>query len=80
MNEAARCLEEGVAARAEDVDLAMVMGTGFAPFRSGPLRWAGTVGFSKIVEELERLAGRHGARFAPSAALREMAGNGKPRP
>ncbi|UCF81412.1 MAG: enoyl-CoA hydratase/isomerase family protein, partial [Acidobacteriota bacterium] len=79
VNEAARCLEEGVAARPEDVDLAMVMGTGFAPFRSGPLRWAGTVGFSKIVGELERLAERHGARFAPSAALREMAANGKPR-
>jgi 3-hydroxyacyl-CoA dehydrogenase/enoyl-CoA hydratase/3-hydroxybutyryl-CoA epimerase len=80
VNEAARCLAEGVAARAEDVDLAMAMGAGFAPFRSGPLRWAGTVGFSTIVGELERLAERHGPRFEPSAALREMAGSGEPRP
>jgi 3-hydroxyacyl-CoA dehydrogenase/enoyl-CoA hydratase/3-hydroxybutyryl-CoA epimerase len=40
VEEARLCLKEGVAARAEDIDLAMVMGTGFAPFRGGPMRWA----------------------------------------
>jgi len=40
VDEARRCLDEGVAASADDVDLAMVMGTGFAPFRGGPLAHA----------------------------------------
>ena len=41
INEAARCLEEKIVESADDVDFAMVMGTGFAPFRGGPLRLCG---------------------------------------
>ena len=44
VNEAARCLEEQIVADPADVDFAMIMGTGFAPFRGGPLRYADTVG------------------------------------
>ena len=49
VNEAARCLEEKIVESAGDVDSAMVMGTGFAPFRGGPLRYADSVGIEAIV-------------------------------
>jgi 3-hydroxyacyl-CoA dehydrogenase / enoyl-CoA hydratase / 3-hydroxybutyryl-CoA epimerase len=72
INEAARCLDEKVVASADDVDLGMVFGTGFAPFRGGPLRYADSVGIPKIVETLDRLAPAH-PRLAPCDALRRMA-------
>lgn len=72
INEAARCLEEGIARRAEDVDLAMVFGTGFAPFRGGPLRYADSIGLQKIVDSLEAFS-QHHPHLAPSQALKDMA-------
>jgi len=75
INEAARCLQEGIAEKPEDVDLAMVFGTGFAPFRGGPLRYADTIGLDNIVQRLEVLALEH-PRFAPSDALRDFAARG----
>ena len=77
VNEAARCLEEGIVGTPGDVDFAMVMGTGFAPFRGGPLRWSDSEGTAKIVEELSRLADSAGPHYAPCARLREMAKTGK---
>ena len=47
VNEAARCLEEEIVESAGDVDFAMVMGTGFAPFRGGPLRYADSLGVAQ---------------------------------
>ena len=47
INEAARCLEEQIVAEPADVDFAMILGTGFAPFRGGPLRYADSVGAGK---------------------------------
>jgi 3-hydroxyacyl-CoA dehydrogenase/enoyl-CoA hydratase/3-hydroxybutyryl-CoA epimerase len=76
INEAALCLAEGVVEKPEDVDLAMVFGTGFAPFRGGPLRYADTIGVGKIVETLSRLAEIH-PRLVPSEALRRMAEEGR---
>jgi 3-hydroxyacyl-CoA dehydrogenase/enoyl-CoA hydratase/3-hydroxybutyryl-CoA epimerase len=73
VNEAARCLEEGIAARPLDVDLGMVMGTGFPPFRGGLLRYADGRGVEAIAERLEALAASVGARLAPSEALRKRA-------
>ena len=52
VNEAARCLEEKVVATAEDADFGMMMETGFAPFRGGPLRYADYVGIKKVVTEM----------------------------
>ena len=46
VNESARCLEEQIVTAPEDVDFAMIMGTGFAPFRGGPLRYADSLGRS----------------------------------
>ncbi len=71
INEAARCLDEGIVSKPEDIDLAMVFGTGFAPFRGGPMRYAESFGFAKIVEILEKLSiGR--PRLAPSDALKRF--------
>jgi 3-hydroxyacyl-CoA dehydrogenase len=73
VNEAARCLEEQIAADAETIDLAMVLGTGWAPHRGGPLRYADDVGLSTIVQTLERWKVEHGPRFEPCAELRRRA-------
>jgi 3-hydroxyacyl-CoA dehydrogenase/enoyl-CoA hydratase/3-hydroxybutyryl-CoA epimerase len=73
VNEAARCLEEGIVESADDVDFGMVMGTGFAPFRGGPLRYADSVGVKKVAEELTQLAASVGAHFAPCALLTQKA-------
>ena len=73
INEAARCLEEGIVSKPEDIDLAMVFGTGFAPFRGGPMRYAETIGFGKIVEALEKMSNGR-PRLAPSEALKRRAG------
>jgi 3-hydroxyacyl-CoA dehydrogenase/enoyl-CoA hydratase/3-hydroxybutyryl-CoA epimerase len=70
VNEAARCLEEGVVRRPLDVDLGMVMGTGFPPFRGGLLRYADQRGVAAIAERLQALAELGEPRFTPSDALR----------
>jgi len=72
VNEAARCLEEKVVASPEDADYGMILGTGFAPFRGGPLRFADHFGIAEMV----RAGDRHGGKFAPCALLRQHAGNG----
>ena len=75
INEAARCVEEKVASIA-DIDLAMVLGTGFAPFHGGPLRYADTLGIPNVVAEMEKLATTE-PRFTPCKLLKQMAeGNG----
>ncbi|HVR43266.1 MAG TPA: 3-hydroxyacyl-CoA dehydrogenase NAD-binding domain-containing protein [Thermoanaerobaculia bacterium] len=76
VNEASRVADEKVAASAADVDLAMIMGTGFPPFRGGLLRWADRVGIGWVVGRLQSLAGVHGDRFRPSLALERMAREG----
>lgn len=74
VNEAARCLEEGIVGEAADVDFGMVMGTGFAPFLGGPLRFADFVGVPQVVEEMHQLAQKGEMQFAPSSLLESMAG------
>jgi len=73
INEAARCLAEEVVAAPEDVDFAMILGTGWAPFRGGPLRHADTLGTVEIVRRLERLAREVAPHFEPCERLRVMA-------
>ena len=76
VDEAARCLDEAVVADAGQLDLAMIFGTGFAPFRGGLCRWADHQGLSQIVTELDRMATAVAERYAPSAALRAAADRG----
>ena len=73
INEAARVLEEGVVDAPDDVDFGMIFGTGWAPFRGGPLRYADTLGAAEIVQRLERLASSVAPYFAPCERLKEMA-------
>ncbi len=77
INEAARCLEEGIVASAGEVDLAMVLGTGFAPFRGGPLRYADSSVVSRVADALARLAESAGPHYAPCDLLRDMAKTGR---
>jgi len=75
VNEAARCVEEKVVESAADADYGMILGTGFAPFRGGPLRYAEHYGLNKVVEELERLA-QSEEKFLPCEILRKHARDG----
>jgi len=77
VNEAARVLEEGVVGAPEDVDFGMIFGTGWAPFRGGPLRYADTLGAAEIVKRLENLATGVAPYFAPCARLIEMGRSGR---
>jgi 3-hydroxyacyl-CoA dehydrogenase/enoyl-CoA hydratase/3-hydroxybutyryl-CoA epimerase len=73
VNEAALVLAEGLAADADTIDLAMILGTGWAPHRGGPLRYADDRGLGAVAEALAALAERHGPRFAPCAELERRA-------
>ncbi|MGK2858995.1 MAG: 3-hydroxyacyl-CoA dehydrogenase NAD-binding domain-containing protein [Thermoanaerobaculia bacterium] len=77
VNEAAMILDEEIAACAADVDLAMIMGTGFPPFRGGLLRHADELGVGRVVETLRELEAKHGSRFAPSDALLRVEAGGR---
>jgi 3-hydroxyacyl-CoA dehydrogenase/enoyl-CoA hydratase/3-hydroxybutyryl-CoA epimerase len=83
LNEAARCFEERVVGSAQELDLATVFGTGFAPFRGGLLRYCDARGASDVVNMLEAIHGEPdvherglaAARFAPAQVLRDLAAN-----
>jgi len=75
VDEAARCLEEGVVESPEDADYGMILGTGFAPHRGGPLRFADYFGAKKVVDEMERLA-QQNEKFSPSEILKKHAREG----
>jgi 3-hydroxyacyl-CoA dehydrogenase/enoyl-CoA hydratase/3-hydroxybutyryl-CoA epimerase len=75
VNEAARCVEEKVVDSPEDADYGMILGTGFAPFRGGPLRYAEHFELNKVVDELERLA-QSEEKFSPCEILRKHARDG----
>ncbi len=80
VNEAARCLEEDVVAGPAELDLAMVLGTGFAPFRGGPLRYADDYGIPRLAGRLRMIAlagdvaSRPGgsARFLPAPLVEQL--------
>ncbi|WP_274424236.1 3-hydroxyacyl-CoA dehydrogenase NAD-binding domain-containing protein [Chelativorans sp. YIM 93263] len=65
LNTLVRCLREGVVADEETADGAMIFGTGFAPFRGGPLHYARERGAEDIVAKLRQLEDKHGERFSP---------------
>lgn len=77
INEAAMCVAEGIVDAASDVDFAMVMGTGFAPFRGGPLRYADSLGAQRVVDDLSRLSDQSGPQYRACPLLMEMARTGK---
>jgi 3-hydroxyacyl-CoA dehydrogenase/enoyl-CoA hydratase/3-hydroxybutyryl-CoA epimerase len=73
VNEAARCLEDGVLRSPRDGDVGAVFGIGFPPFRGGPFRYVDTLGVGLVVDELKALDDRFPGRFEPSAVLSELA-------
>jgi len=77
INEGARVVEEGLVRDVSDVDVGMIFGTGFAPFRGGLLRYADSLGAESIVSELDVLTRNIGPRFQPAKLLQEMAVGGK---
>jgi 3-hydroxyacyl-CoA dehydrogenase/enoyl-CoA hydratase/3-hydroxybutyryl-CoA epimerase len=73
VNEAARCLEEGILRSPRDGDIGAVFGIGFPPFRGGPFRYIDAVGIEEILNRLQSLDGRFPGRFTPADILVEMA-------
>jgi len=76
VNEAARCLGEGILRSARDGDVGAVFGLGFPPFRGGPFRWADATGTRSVLARLEKLQQAHGPRFAPAPLFAELGKTG----
>lgn len=77
INEAAYMIQEGICDRPQDMDLAMVYGTGFPPYRGGILRYADGWGIRNVYEHLLKLEKDYGVRFKPAPLLKEMAESGR---
>ncbi len=77
VNEGARVLDEGVAIRASDIDIACIKGYNWPVYRGGPMFWADTVGLDKIVSKLNALEKEFGDAFTPSPFLVKLAAEGK---
>jgi 3-hydroxyacyl-CoA dehydrogenase / enoyl-CoA hydratase / 3-hydroxybutyryl-CoA epimerase len=75
--EAARTVEDGVVTDPREADVGSIIGFGFAPFTGGALSYIDFMGVKNFVALCDRLAAKHGARFAPPALLREMAEKGE---
>jgi 3-hydroxyacyl-CoA dehydrogenase/enoyl-CoA hydratase/carnithine racemase len=76
INEAAYMIQEGICDRPQDMDLAMIYGTGFPPYRGGVLRYADAWGISNVYEYLVKQETEFGIRFKPASLLKEMAESG----
>jgi 3-hydroxyacyl-CoA dehydrogenase/enoyl-CoA hydratase/carnithine racemase len=77
INEAAYMIQEGICDRPQDMDLAMIYGTGFPPYRGGILRYADQWGLQNVYSKLLALETQYGVRFKPADLIKEMAGSGK---
>jgi 3-hydroxyacyl-CoA dehydrogenase len=77
INEAAYMIEEGICDRPQDMDLAMIYGTGFPPYRGGILRYADAWGVGNVYRHLLKLEKEYGVRFKPCNLLKKMAEQGK---
>jgi 3-hydroxyacyl-CoA dehydrogenase/enoyl-CoA hydratase/3-hydroxybutyryl-CoA epimerase len=77
VNESVACLREGVVEDPDLLDAAVIFGTGFAPFRGGPLQYARERGFRSVVGRLAELAQRYGSRFQPDAGWSALMSEGK---
>jgi 3-hydroxyacyl-CoA dehydrogenase/enoyl-CoA hydratase/3-hydroxybutyryl-CoA epimerase len=72
VNEAARCLDEKVVSSAGNLDMAVIMGIGYPPFRGGILRYADDLGIDRVVARLKEFETKYGKRFAPAPILLKM--------
>jgi len=76
LNEAVRCLEDGIIASARDGDIGAVFGIGFPPFLGGPFRYLDARGLGEVVRVLDALNAQFPGRYEPARTLREMAATG----
>ena len=76
INEAAYMIQEGICDRPQDMDLAMIYGTGFPPYRGGILRYADQWGLKNVYDRLLELEKRYGVRFKPANLIKDMAYSG----
>lgn len=77
VNEGVKILEEGIAARASDIDVVWVAGYGWPAYRGGPMFWAESEGLSRVLERLNALQETFGDDFRPAALLERLASEGK---
>jgi len=77
VNEAVACLSEGVVKDADLLDAGVIFGTGFAPFRGGPLQYARDRGIADVVGTLERLSSELGSQFQPHDGWSSLNGPAK---
>ena len=76
LNEAARCVDEGIVRNARDADIGAIFGIGFPPFLGGPLRYIDKIGAQALIAQLRVWADKYGERYTPCEALIAMAENG----
>jgi 3-hydroxyacyl-CoA dehydrogenase/enoyl-CoA hydratase/3-hydroxybutyryl-CoA epimerase len=72
LNECVACMREGVVVNADLLDGGMIFGSGFAPFRGGPMHYIHQRGVDYLKERLGHLAEQHGERFAPDAGWDDL--------
>ncbi|HXQ41177.1 MAG TPA: 3-hydroxyacyl-CoA dehydrogenase NAD-binding domain-containing protein [Candidatus Udaeobacter sp.] len=77
INEAAKELEEGIAIRASDIDVASVYGMGFPAWRGGPMQYADEIGLKTVADTVERLHQFQGYWWEPSKLLLDLAKTGR---
>ena len=77
VNEAARILVEGIAARPSDIDVVLVHGFGYPAWRGGPLFEADAIGLQEILRRVEAIAARDGPGWEPAALLRDLVRQGR---
>ena len=77
VNEAIRCLSENIVENNVLLDMAMILGTGFPPFRGGLLKYADSIGLKEVATRLRDLSSEYGDRFRPADLLIEYAQDGK---
>jgi 3-hydroxyacyl-CoA dehydrogenase len=77
VNEGAKEIEEGIALRASDIDVAAVNGFGFPRYRCGPMRYAEDIGLKSVAAKIEALHASLGYWWTPSRLLLDLAGSGR---
>jgi len=76
INEGAKVLDEGVALRSSDIDVALLFGYGWPSYRGGPMFEADRIGLPKVLERLRALEARHGERFTPAPLIERLVARG----
>lgn len=78
VNEGAKILDEGIAPRPHEIDVAMINGLGFPAYTGGPMFWADQIGLDKVLARIEQFRAEHGDDYwTPSTLLVRLAGEGR---